>query len=189
MPREDAGRRPCRWHGRARGRCWAPAAPRTAVQDVQGGSLVALRIAFLSTARINGALATGAREVPEVEVVAVASRDLGRAEARNTLAHLARGAVLLFLDADSLPDAPGFVARALEAAQDPSEVVCGGRTGQRCPPAPVDARLFERHSQKREWISAAERNRDPAASPARKSNDAGREHRARKPLIPGPVVL
>jgi predicted dehydrogenase len=43
---------------------------------------VALRIAFLSTARINGALAAGAAEVDEVEVVAIASRDLGRAEAQ-----------------------------------------------------------------------------------------------------------
>ena len=43
---------------------------------------MALRIAFLSTARINGALAAGAREVPEVEAVALASRDLGRAEAQ-----------------------------------------------------------------------------------------------------------
>jgi glycosyltransferase involved in cell wall biosynthesis len=96
--------------------------------------------------------------------LAPSPRNLGRAEARNTLARLARGAVLLFLDADSLPDAPGFVTRALDAAQDPSEVVCGGRTGQRCPPAPPDARLFERHSQKREWISAEERNRDPTAT-------------------------
>jgi len=41
-----------------------------------------LRIAFLSTARINGALAAGAREVDEVQVVAIASRDLGRAQAQ-----------------------------------------------------------------------------------------------------------
>jgi len=43
---------------------------------------VALRVAFLSTARINGSLAAGAREVDEVEVVALASRDLGRAQAQ-----------------------------------------------------------------------------------------------------------
>ncbi|MCG7362804.1 glycosyltransferase [Roseomonas sp. ACRSG] len=110
------------------------------------------------------AVVAAAREAGLDAALAPSPRNLGRAEARNTLAHLARGAVLLFLDADSLPDAPGFVGRALEAAQDPSEVVCGGRTGQRCPSAPADARLFERHSQKREWISAAERNRDPAAT-------------------------
>jgi hypothetical protein len=32
---------------------------------------------------------------------------------------------------------------------------------QRCPPAPRDARLFEAHSRKREWIRAAQRNLDP----------------------------
>ena len=43
---------------------------------------MALRLALLSTARINAALATGAREVDEVEVVAIGSRDLARAEAQ-----------------------------------------------------------------------------------------------------------
>jgi predicted dehydrogenase len=51
---------------------------------------VALRIAFLSTARINGALAAGAAEVDEVEVVAIASRDLGRAEAQARQLGIAR---------------------------------------------------------------------------------------------------
>ncbi|MBS7791986.1 glycosyltransferase [Roseococcus sp. SDR] len=93
---------------------------------------------------------------------ALAPRNLGRSGARNALAEAARGEHILFLDADSLPDAPGFVARALTAAREaPGAVTCGGRTGQRCPPAPRDARLFEAHSQKREWIPAAERNRDP----------------------------
>ena len=41
---------------------------------------MALRLGLLSTARINEKLVAGANEVDEVEVVAVASRDLGRAE-------------------------------------------------------------------------------------------------------------
>ncbi|MBP0447231.1 glycosyltransferase [Roseomonas sp. SSH11] len=93
--------------------------------------------------------------------LAVAASNLGRSKARNALAQLARGRFLQFLDADGLPDAPGFVARALEAAQDPGVVVCGGRTGRRMDPAPPDARLFELQSQRREWIPAEERNRDP----------------------------
>ncbi len=90
-----------------------------------------------------------------------APRNLGRAEARNALARLARGGFLLFLDADGLPDAPGFVARCLAEAQDPARVACGGRSGRRTTPAALDARLYERHSQLREWIPAAERNRVP----------------------------
>ena len=93
---------------------------------------------------------------------ALAPRNLGRAGARNALAEAAKGTHVLFLDADSLPDAPGFVARALHAARAaPDAVTCGGRTGLRCPPAPADARLFEAHSRKREWIPAEQRNRDP----------------------------
>lgn len=93
---------------------------------------------------------------------ACAPRNLGRAGARNALAEAAKGAHLLFLDADSLPDEPGFVARALAAAREaPEAVTCGGRTGRRCPPAPPDSRLFEAHSAKREWIPAARRNLDP----------------------------
>lgn len=93
---------------------------------------------------------------------ALAPQNLGRSGARNALADAARGAHILFLDADSLPDAAGFVARALAAAREaPEAVTCGGRTGRRCPPAPRDARLFEAHSRKREWIPATERNRDP----------------------------
>lgn len=93
---------------------------------------------------------------------ALAPRNLGRAGARNALAEAAKGAHILFLDADSLPDQPGFVARALQAAREaPDAVTCGGRTGLRCPPAPRDSLLFEAHSRKREWIPAAARNGDP----------------------------
>ncbi len=96
---------------------------------------------------------------------AMAPRNLGRSGARNALAGAARGEHVLFLDADGLPDAPGFVARALDAAREaPDAVTCGGRTGLRCPPAPADARLFEAHSRMREWLPAAARNLDPAGN-------------------------
>ncbi|WP_419900103.1 glycosyltransferase family 2 protein [Roseomonas sp. USHLN139] len=107
--------------------------------------------------------------------LAPSPRNLGRAEARNTLARLARGEVVLFLDADGLPDAPGFVARALAAAADPQAVVCGGRTGQRLDPPPRDSLLFHTHSQKREWIPAAERNRDPEGNFLSANFQVGRE--------------
>ena len=98
--------------------------------------------------------------------LARASANLGRSGARNRLARLARGRFLHFLDADSLPDAPGFVGRTIDAlqAQKLSEavVLCGGRTGQRVPPPPKDSRLFTLHSRKREWIPADQRNLDPA---------------------------
>ncbi|MDQ1080832.1 glycosyltransferase family 2 protein [Pseudoroseomonas cervicalis] len=97
--------------------------------------------------------------------LANAQKNLGRAGARNALARLARGQVVLFLDADGLPDSPGFVGRALAAAEaHPRDVVCGGRSGQRLPPVPADSLLFHTHSQKREWLPAETRNRDPAGN-------------------------
>ena len=94
--------------------------------------------------------------------LAMATVNLGRSMARNTLARLARGRFLMFLDADSLPDAPCFVGRALAALGSPDVVLCGGRTGLRHTAPPLDARLFHLHSKKREWIAASERNQDPA---------------------------
>jgi glycosyltransferase involved in cell wall biosynthesis len=93
--------------------------------------------------------------------VVMAKRNLGRAVARNTLALWARGQFLQFLDADSLPDSPGFVGRALAEIGDKQVVLCGGRTGRRHTDAPANARLFERHSRLREWIPADVRNLDP----------------------------
>lgn len=119
---------------------------------VDGNPALAGQEEVLALAKVRG-LAAG---------FALAPQNLGRSGARNALAQAAKGAHILFLDADSLPDEPGFVARALAAAREaPDAVTCGGRTGKRCPPAPRDSRLFETHSAKREWIPAADRNRDP----------------------------
>ncbi len=97
--------------------------------------------------------------------LALAANNLGRSMARNALAHLARGRFLQFLDADSMPDSADFVSQTVNALRAVTEdvVICGGRTGTRMARAPRDARLFERHSEKREWISAEARNQDPAA--------------------------
>lgn len=114
------------------------------------------------------ALLDAANAVGRPAALGLAAGNLGRGQARNCLARLARGRFLQFLDADSLPDAPGFVQRTLAAldveAFDGALVLCGGRTGQRQPSAPADARLFELQSRKREWISAKARNIDPAGN-------------------------
>lgn len=135
-----------------------------ALEDPAAAELVALvdgNPAMAAMAEV--ASMAEARGLPAA--VFLSPRNLGRGGARNALAGLARGGHLLFLDADSLPDAPGFVARALAALREhPGAVICGGRTGRRAAPAPPDARLFEAHSRKREWIPAAARNRDPAGN-------------------------
>lgn len=114
------------------------------------------------------ALLPVADQLGQPAALAMAAVNLGRGQARNCLARLARGQFLQFLDADSLPDAPGFVQRILVTLQaeafDPALVLCGGRTGRRQPPAPADAKLFELQSRKREWIAAALRNIDPAGN-------------------------
>ena len=115
----------------------------------------------------NPALADQAAMLAEAEAMGLAAAfwpapiNLGRSAARNALARLAPGRFLLFLDADSLPDAPGFVGRALALARDPAQVSCGGRSGRRAGPAPADCLLYETHSRLREWVPAAERNRFP----------------------------
>jgi len=100
--------------------------------------------------------------------LALAAVNLGRSMARNRLARMARGRFLHFLDADSLPDAPGFVGRTLDALRDDGSrdvlVLCGGRTGKRLGAPPPDAQLFALHSQKREWITADQRNLDPCGN-------------------------
>ena len=100
--------------------------------------------------------------------LALSAANLGRSMARNRLARMARGRFLHFLDADSLPDAPGFVGRTLAALRDGGSrddlVLCGGRTGKRLGAPPSDARLFALHSQRREWISADQRNLDPCGN-------------------------
>lgn len=50
----------------------------------------------------------------------------GRVETRNALLQQAKGAYVLFLDADMLPDRDDFIQTYLEQGQKNSEIVCGG---------------------------------------------------------------
>lgn len=54
------------------------------------------------------------------------SANAGRSDGRNRLAAHARGAHLLFLDSDMLPDAPDFLARWLWSAEADTPVAFGG---------------------------------------------------------------
>ncbi|MBP7704302.1 MAG: glycosyltransferase family 2 protein [Caulobacter sp.] len=85
------------------------------LDDGSGDADLATRVA-----RQVGAMALPARFVR-------LSSNEGRSKGRNRLASHARGRHMLFLDADMLPDAPGFVADwlALIAGQDPA-VAFGG---------------------------------------------------------------
>lgn len=64
--------------------------------------------------------------------------NVGRARGRNRLASEARGSHLLFLDADMLPDSPGFIADWLAVADKDAAVAFGGFSFRR---TPVDHRF------------------------------------------------
>jgi glycosyltransferase involved in cell wall biosynthesis len=66
--------------------------------------------------------------------------NLGRAKGRNRLAKAARGRWLLFLDADMLPDGPGFLGDYLALIADAAPaVVFGGFSLAQAPPRPQHA--------------------------------------------------
>lgn len=86
----------------------------------------------------------------------------GRAKGRNRLADEARSPYLLFLDADMLPDSPGFIADwlAMIAEEDPA-VAFGGFSFLRTPERPEHA-LHRAMAMRSDCLPADERARDPA---------------------------
>ena len=91
------------------------------------------------------------------------SQNLGRAKLRNRLAADARGAWLLFLDADAaVPDAQ-YLARYW-AARHRAPVLCGGTAYQSTPPSNAAHYLRWHFGRHREQSTAATRSAAPYAS-------------------------
>lgn len=88
-------------------------------------------------------------------------RNRGRAAARNMLTRLARGGHFLFLDADMLPDAPGFLARYLREAEAGQPVVFGGFSVDQVKPTPATA-LHHYTTRRSDCLPAGERQKDSA---------------------------
>ena len=86
----------------------------------------------------------------------------GRSKGRTRLARHSRGAHLLFLDSDMLPDAPDFLARYLELidAQLPA-IAFGGFSLEQIDPWP-EHRLHCKLAQRSDCAPAAVRRKDPA---------------------------
>jgi predicted dehydrogenase len=131
---------------------------------------VGLRLALLSTARINEKLAEGARLVDGVEVVAIGSRDRGRAEAQARelgieRAHSSYEAVLEDPEVDAvyvpLPNSMHveWSIRALEAgkhvlcekpmARDPEQVERAFEAAERADRVLTEAFMWRHHPQAR----------------------------------------
>jgi glycosyltransferase involved in cell wall biosynthesis len=82
------------------------------------------------TRRVVAAVSASALPVRLVSLGA----NIGRARGRNLMAARARGAWLLFLDSDMLPDSPGFLRTYLDLiAQDAPAVTCGGFSVDQAP--------------------------------------------------------
>lgn len=90
----------------------------------------------------------------------IASSNLGRALIRNQLAVHARGAFLLFLDADMLPDRPDYLDHYVELARtDEVDVVYGGRSYARIRDISPDMLLYHEYSRRAECLDAGQRQR------------------------------
>lgn len=87
--------------------------------------------------------------------------NIGPARLRNRLAEEARFDYLLFLDADTLPASPSFLAGYLREAR-PGSVVCGGFRYRREKPSREKALRYY-YGIRVEEKEAAERNRQPYA--------------------------
>ncbi|HET8881893.1 MAG TPA: glycosyltransferase [Solimonas sp.] len=85
-------------------------------------------------------------------------QNLGRAAIRNRLAVAARGAFLLYLDADMLPDRADFLDAYLSYTHGPTiTAVCGGRSYTRLGRCPPEAALYHYFSQRTECVAAETR--------------------------------
>lgn len=85
--------------------------------------------------------------------------NVGRAAARNELLSRSRGDLVLFLDADVVPDSPNFLQTYLDAARAGAEVVCGGVSYRQCTVVSPRERFYYRYSSKASVAPAELRNR------------------------------
>lgn len=87
-------------------------------------------------------------------------KNLGRSGVRNLLANTANHEFLLFLDADTAIIRDDFLVTYLEAIKQESQIIYGGITYQKEPPA-ANERLRWVYGNKREALPVAERRKNP----------------------------
>lgn len=85
----------------------------------------------------------------------------GRAAVRNYLVDVAKGAFLLFLDADMLPDQDDFLQKYMDIADEGSQVVCGGISYRRIDRKISSASFHIYKSLKTEALPPEKRNTIP----------------------------
>jgi glycosyltransferase involved in cell wall biosynthesis len=91
------------------------------------------------------------------------SNNMGRAAIRNQLANIARGKYLLFMDCDMMPDASDFLEIYADIAQaDNADIIYGGRSAKLVSNIATEFDLHRIFTERRETLSAAERNAQPA---------------------------
>lgn len=103
-----------------------------------------------------------AREQGIAMAMQEAPHNVGRSAARNALVSLASGRLLLFLDADVLPDEPDFLRRYLTAA-DSADALCGGISYRQCGAATANERFYLRYSSNASVADAETRMQLPWA--------------------------
>ena len=117
--------------------------------------LVGLRLGLLSTAHINEKLVAGARLVDEVDVVAVASRDLGRAERAGARSWASSGRSAPTRRCSRTPTSTRSTSRCPtrctstgRSARSRRASTCSARSRWRAPSEPVE-RAFDAAEQRR----------------------------------------